>query len=304
MAIRACVYGLAAVGLSWLTSGCGGDDESDSGQGGLVLTVSGEDAAKDGFPVEDDGEVIAFADDWRLSFDKYIVSLGSLSLLSEDGDRGYETSTTYVADLTLGDPDIVEIDGLAARRWSNLSFRVVAAKADAVRLNDVSDADLERMVQGGLTYWIEGTATKGDDSYRLQLALANPTTNARCTNGLDSTDGVVVKNNSTTEAELTVHIEHLFWDTLGAEQTVLRFDPFAAAADSTGLITLEGLSNQRLSDLRGPGGGPLLDGDGAPIIYDPASTPLPDQSLAEFVLAATSTQIHLNGIGLCTVTRL
>ena len=295
------LFGVGLMSVA-LLGGCGGDDETDAGEGSLEVVITGEDAAKDGFPVSDDGEVIAFSDgDWQVVFDKYLVSFGNLRVRSSDGGSGYETGEIYVADMTQGDPTVADVR-LSARRWDRLSFEVVPAQSDATRLNEVSDEDVQRMVEGGLTYWVTGTATLGDDSYRLELALSNPTTNNNCTNGLDNTDGVVVKNNSSTVAELTVHIEHMFWDRLGSEQTLLRFAPFAASAGSDGLITLETLATQRLADLQGLEG-PLVSADGLPIIYDPGSTPLPDQNLAEFVRAATSTQVHLNGEGLCTVTQ-
>ncbi|HSO00666.1 MAG TPA: hypothetical protein VLS89_20380, partial [Candidatus Nanopelagicales bacterium] len=109
----------------------------------------------------------------------------------------------------------------------------------------------------------------------------------------------------TTDAEITFHVDHVFWDTLGAEQSRLRFDPMWGANKNRDLvIDLDELAAQRLADLTDPEGQPLLDEAGQPLVYNPGSIPLPDKNLLEFVLVSAASQAHLNGLGLCSVQAL
>jgi hypothetical protein len=279
-------------------AGCG---SGDGGSGALALRVSGEAAAKTGFPVMTGDEEVAFVDGWTVTFSRYLVSLGGIELRGADGEVAFESEERVVADLHASDPLVATFEGLEARRWERFGFDVLAPDAGSVRLGDVTEGDVQRMIDGGFNYWIEGAATKDGATYTFAWGLANPTRNSSCTNGLDGTNGFVVRDNTTTEGEITIHVEHMFWDTLGSEGADLRFDAIAAVADPGGVIRLDDLAEQRLSDLVGLDGGPLLDADGQPVVYNPGSVPLPDQELRSFILAATASQGHVNGTGLCTV---
>ncbi len=298
--VLACAWALAAPALV----ACG--DDASSGGGTLVVRVSGEEAAKQGYPMQRDGQTYEFVDGWTLVFDRYVVSFGDIEVATQDGSVGSDAGLRYVVDLKLGDPAVETIEALEARRWDAIGFSVLSADADSVVVGQVRDEDLARMRDEGLTYLVEGVAThpeKGE--LRFSLPMVNPTRNRNCTNGVDGTDGVVVRESATTEAEITFHVEHLFWDTLGAEQARLRFDPiWGADRDGDGVVVLDDLAAQRLADLRDPSGEPLLDEQGAPLVYDPGSIPLPDKNLREFVLATTASQAHLNGTGLCSTQRL
>jgi hypothetical protein len=281
-----------------------GGGEGGGGDGSLVIRVSGEGAAKNGYPYEKNGALIAFADGWSLRFSKYIASVGELRLASSDGSVAVEAPETYVADLHRGDPTVATYAGLAARRWDRFRFHVVAARPDAINLNGVDAADLARMVQGGYNYWVEGEATKGDRTVTFAWGLRNPTRNANCTSGVDGTDGFVIRNNATTGAELTIHIDHLFWTSLGTERAELRFDAIAAVAGDDDHVAFDELALQPLADLRAPGGGPLVDEAGAAVAYDPGSVPLAAPTLQAFMLASSASQAHVDGVGLCTVSSL
>jgi hypothetical protein len=278
-----------------ISSACASD-----GAGDLVVRVSGEDAAKHGLPLEDDGETIAFADGWSLQFSKYLVAIADVTLTSSSGDR-VEDPTVYVTDLHLADADIARFDSIAAVRWDGFSFAVRGpAEGDEVETRgSVAEADLAAMQAGGYDMIIAGTATKDERVVTFEWALANPSRNRDCTNGTDGSSGVIVRNNTVADAEITFHVEHMFWDTLGSEQNTQRFEAIAAMADDDGVIAFEDLRGQRLADLRDAEGETLLDEQGMPLVYNPGSVPVDD--LREFILAATRTEAHLNGEGLCTI---
>ena len=272
--------------------------------------MSGEGPAHEGYPFVKDGVELAFDRGWTIRFDHIVASLGRLRVAARDGEVAYEGTDTYLAELTTDDPMVVELHDLTARRWDVLDFQVVPADDGAVLLNEIEPEVVAHMTSEGLTYFYEGTAERDGMRFTFRYGLKNPTRNSNCTNGNDGTQGVVVGDASVTTTELTVHLDHLFWDKLGAEQTRMRFDAMAAAdaADLGGngdrVITYDELSNQRLSDMQGMDGGPLVDLDGAPIVYDPGTTPLSEPTLRGFVAASTATQVHINGLGFCTIEAL
>ncbi|MFV8753327.1 hypothetical protein ACNOYE_22490 [Nannocystaceae bacterium ST9] len=293
------ISGLVSMPLvAALAVGCGGSE------GTLALVATGEDAAVGGFPVVDEGETIAFADGWTLEFDKYLVSFGRLRLASASGEVGLDSDAVYVVDLHRGAAQVDLFAGVAAQRWDAFGFEVVAPPADAIVLDDVDEADVQRMRDNDYNYWIEGRASKDGVELSFAWGLANPTRNSDCTNGIDDTQGVVIRNSGTSNAEITFHLEHMFWNSLGTDAAELHFDPIAAMADADGRIEFDALADQNLADLRDADGNPLVDGEGNPIVYDPASVPLAADNLREFVLAAVSTQAHLDGGGLCTIDRI
>lgn len=284
----------------WTLVACG----DGAGTGELVIRVSGEGAAKQGYPFLKNNETIAFADGWQVRFSTFLIGLSDIRLRNADGDEVTSGPDVFVADLRQGDPEIVRFSGLAARRWDRFEFRIVAPTMNARALGQVAPAAIARMVEGGFNYWIEGTASKGTLSYAFAWGLRNPTRNSSCTNGVDGTDGFVVRSNATTVGEITIHVDHTFWDTLGTERARLRFDALAGASRDDATIDFAELEAQALTDLRGPGGAPLVDDAGALIIYNPGSVPIGAPTLGAFVLASAASQAHVNGLGLCTVSRL
>jgi hypothetical protein len=113
------------------------------------------------------------------------------------------------------------------------------------------------------------------------------------------TDGIVVANNAVHDAQVTVHLDHLFFDTFAVDDASLHFDPMAAVAPESGPLTLGDLAKQNnLSDLKGEDGEPL------DLAYDPGSAfDPPPRNLEEYVVSAATTTGHWNGEGHCTYTR-
>ncbi len=286
---------LASIPTAALLLGAGGCTE---GEGALSLVVNGEETATEGIPNDE----VAFADGWTVEFDKYIVSFGNLTLRGAEG--GLEADMVYVADLHRGAPEVELFEALAAQRWDSFNFEIVPPTDEVINANGVDEADIQLMRDMGYNYWIEGRAQKGDVELHFAWGLQNPTYNRDCTNGIDDTQGVVIRNSGTSTAEITIHTEHMFWTTLGIHESELRFDAIAAMADAEGEIPFDALEGQLLANLQDAEGNPLMDGSGNPVVYDPASVALPADNLKEFILAATATQAHLNGAGLCTVERM
>lgn len=282
-------------------AGCGTEA---GGTGAVVVSVpvSGEEAARTGFPVEDDGERIEFADGWSVTFSKVIVSLANVSVDGSDGARGAGPTGAWLVDLHRGAPDLTRLDGLAARRWDRSSYEVVPPTPDSTLLPGVQPADAEAMVANGHTHLIEGQATKAGRTVTFSWALAEASRNADCMNGDESRQGLVVTASSSVRAELTIHLDHLLWASIGAEGSLMRFDPIAAMADAAGRVTWDDLAKEGLSP-RDAQGAPFLDGNGKALVYDPGTARLPEDNLRGFIQTAFRFAGHLNGGGRCTITK-
>ena len=273
--------------------GCG-----DGGASGtLRLTLNGEEASREGFPVGEGEDRIAFADGWSVEFEKVLVSIVDVRLAASDGDEAGVAVDPIVADLHLGTPEGWRLEGVPARRWDRFSYRFGAPTMDARRVNAVEDADLEAMVMGGHAFWIEGVARRDGQEVPFRWGLPVAVDNVRCVNGVDETDGLVIGEGGLSEAELTVHLDHLFFDSLASKEPGMRFEAMAAVAGE-GPLTLEDLAAQSITDVRDAEGEPI-EVEGAPLIYDPGDTPLEARDLRGFVLAAARTMGHFQGEGHC-----
>mgnify|MGYP001482654460 CR=1 FL=1 len=291
------IAALAMAGaVATATIACGTDD--DGGRGSLALTLSGEEAAEVGFPVPGAAD-LRFADGWSVRFDKYLVGVGNVRVGSTEGEWAIRDDEIVVADLTAGEQPVFRYDDLPARRWDRFGYDILPPTAAARAVGSVSQEDLQRMIDGGFNYWIEGTASKGERMLSFAWGIAAPTRNDDCRNAADDSPGVVIRNNATAGYQITLHLDHLFYDQLGAHDGVeMRFDAIAAVARD-GAIAWEDLASQRLASLLDADGQPLLDEEGNRIVYDPLNVPLADNNLQEYLLAASRSQGRFNGEGTC-----
>jgi hypothetical protein len=270
------------------------------GEGTLAIRISGEEAAEGGYPVGEGKDQIAFADGWTLEFHKVIVSLTNFSLATEDGEEPVLEDDPVVVDLHQGAPELWRFEGLAAQRWEAVGYRYSKPPSDARRVNDIADDDLSLMQDEGYSLLIEATAHSDQRDVELKWGFPLAIDAEHCENGLDGTDGIVVRDNAVTNGEITVHLDHLFFDSYATEEAELRFDAMAAMAPGSGPLTVGDLDGQdNLSD--------LVDGAGAPLglAYDPGSAfhPVP-QTLGEYLIAAAETTPHWNGEGHCEYHRI
>ncbi|MET0387897.1 MAG: hypothetical protein ABW321_18135 [Polyangiales bacterium] len=270
-------------------------DDDGQGVGSVKLTISGEEASRSGFPVGSGEDAISFVDGWEVTFHKVLVALQGFTLATAAGDTADLDLEPVVADLHLGEPALWKLSDVPAKRWDRVSYRV-AAPTDAARaVNDIAAADLARMRDAGYAVYIEATASKDDREIALQWGFPSTVEHSRCENASDGTEGLVVRDNAETAAQITIHLDHLFFDSWTTEEPNLRFDAMAAVAPGDGPLTLDDLAQQdNLSDLMGEDGKPLE------LAYDPGSTfdPVPSD-LAQYVIDAATTAGHWNGEGHC-----
>jgi hypothetical protein len=235
-----------------------------------------------------------------------------------------------------------------------LGFDLVAASAAAKRVNlDAgASADYEAMSARGCSVLYVGTATfKGNkadpacypadrqdfpDVVDFWLCFRAPTTYANCQNAdndparpfsdEEHQRGLALKDDVSVIAQVTVHTDHPFWDSV-VHDAPLHFDPYAARVSGRGderpTVTLEMTQGVDYTSLPNAAGAPLawryciepgtsahgkfeggmrLDPQSVPHARggDPASG-LRDQY--DFATYNQSTAGHLNADGLCAVLR-
>jgi hypothetical protein len=231
-------------------------------------------------------------------------------------------------------------------------FDIAKASASAKKLNldAAASADYDKMVMDGCAVLYVGTATfKGDAQFAgcvpngydkwpkavdFKLCFKSPTTYVNCQNpdnmgtafpNEESQRGIALESgNKTTVAQVTVHTDHPFWDSV-LHDSPAHFDQFAArvlnADGGTPTVTLDmtqGVDFTAYKDINGntlswrycidppTDVHPKFTGVMA---FDPQSVPKgsdPKAGLRDYLDFATynqSTQGHLNSDGLCFVKR-
>jgi len=282
-----------------VTSACSDSSDGESGTGSLTVQISGEAAAQSGYPVGSGDSQIAFADGWTFEFSKVLVSVSNFDLKTSQGDDARLPNEPVVADLHTGEHDLWSFDDVTARRWDRVGYLYAPPTAESKLVGGVSAEDAALLQSNGWSFYIEGTAHKGDQAVDIAWGFPFTVQLSDCEAG-DGTAGVVVENNAQNLAQVTVHLDHLFFDTWATEDANLRFDAMAAVAPSSGPLTLDDLAQQdNLSDLK------AADGASLNLAYDPASAfnPVP-QNLEEYVVDAATTTGHWNGEGHCAYQRL
>lgn len=275
-----------------------------SGSGALVVTVSGEQAAAEGWPFVADGVTVAHVDGWSIDVDRALVAVADLTLESADGESvalGLEPS---IVALHGGTIEIGRFDAIPARRWDRVGYRMPIATAGMRLVGGATEAEAAAMTAEGLSFLLDGTAHHpGRADVALHIGVPFAVALHHCQSGDDGTDGVVIAAGGATTGELTFHLDHFFLESLVSEEPVMRFEAWAAAAGSDGVVTIDDLATQSLSDLRDTTGMPLMNEAGEPVIYDPGAARLPRADLREYVLEGAATLGHWQGEGHCEYQR-
>lgn len=284
-------YALGALLLS--TLGCGGDD--GAGSGSLRVKVSAEDTISGGLSAGSGEEDTR---DFGVTYTKYLVAIGRVKLARTDRGESREDPQLYVADLRqvgVSGVDLVKLDGLSTGQWDQFGYETGTAAADTKVLPGVSAADAQEMVAKQLTYWIEGTVDRPEKPVRFVLQVAAPTRFSSCES--NAQQGVAVVEGGQSTSALTLHGDHLWFDSLptGSEQTVMRRAAWLVQADSDGdgLVRTEDLAAVPAEQVFPSTLGYNLSGSDRPI-----STAL------DFVRAQLASQGHLDGEGECVWTQL
>ncbi|WP_394826797.1 hypothetical protein [Pendulispora albinea] len=259
-----------------------------------------------------------------------------VSITKKDDGSSFDPSATY------------------AFGFSTVAAPSTRATVYNVNLDESQLADYDYMAQNGYSILYIGTATfkganctstttAGGGTYdysnwpktiRFKLGFSTPTNYVNCQNGTDLQGegiggeehprGVQVKASGSVQAQVTLHMDHPFWESF-AEDSRLHFDPIAAQ-----FAGVTGTPEAHIEDLRKVNFQALTDKAGKPLPWrncagtnyappgkgqmflDPLSVPVDpaasDASKAlrdyyDYIRYTQATQGHLNSQGLCFVDR-
>jgi hypothetical protein len=262
--VALCALGLAA--------GACGDNIGGSLPGTLDIQIYGEAFIEEGIPAD------VFADGWSLRFDSFLVSVGEVSATAAGADTPALEDDTYrifdLAQSSGGEGFLVLSGRVPGGAYDDIAYRI-AGSSEAVAGNAAA-ADVALMNERGYAIYIEGQATRGDESRTFAWGFTTATTYRHC-RSVASVDG------GGASSVLTIHADHLFYDDLVSEEPSVRFDAMAGAdGDGDGDIAPDELSAVDITGFER---------------YQVGSFDVTD--LWNFVDHQTSTVGHIDGEGHC-----
>jgi hypothetical protein len=270
----------AALLLGLSAFGCG------PAQGEVTVTLWGEDYIADHIPPAM-GTEAGFENGWTVRFQKFLVSVGNVTVGVSDGTAPHMLAGLRVFDLVPAAQPVAigTLSMLEARRMDRVSYEIAPA-ADGSIAGNVSDADLQWMQSQGYAVYLEGEATQATQGrYTFRWGFRTATRYAGC-HDASNMPGIVVPTQGTGRAQLTVHGDHLFYDDLQSPEAKLRFDAIAQAdTDGDREVTLEELAAVDLTRL--------------PANQYGAGSARDVVTLRDFVTRLVATLGHFDGEGHC-----
>jgi hypothetical protein len=256
------------------------------GQAGRVqVFVQAEDTIPNGLDPGTGPETVV--DGWTIRYDKFLAVVGNIhAAQSSSGAAQLADPRLFVLDMKELPPGglvISDLHGAEATRWDIVGYDLGKADGDSVQGDGISSADFQRMVDGGLTLYIEGHITKPDGEQCLPAqptdcvsrsevhfawALQTATSFDGCTNA-SGTAGFAVPSGGTVQVKPTIHGDHWFFTnvTQGTEQTQRKAQWLADAdLNRDGETTLAELEAVNAALLLTPSRGYDLSGSILPAI--------------------------------------
>lgn len=208
--------------------------------GELELVAYGEPFIEQQIPAT------AMADGWTIEFERFVVHFANVEL---DGVAILEDATIDLAQDTAGAGHTLQQSALPVDTYGSASFSML---------------DLD----------VAGTARRGQQTVAFAWYLPVQADYVDC-----EVDHEVTQDDPA-RFELTVHADHLFYDSLVSESPNLRFDAIAEAdVDLDGMVTLEELATRPIAG------------------YDPGNASVPE--LRTWLMAQARTLGHVDGEGHC-----
>lgn len=166
-------------------------------------------------------------------------------LLGKSGSPDEKTAILTAFSGSTLDPTLRYAFGYCVRAAS-AGAKTVNLDASGAALYELAKANAWAMVFEGTATYSAGAPEPGTvfakmpRAVHFSIGLANPSRYVNCRNtdlmqlGGDYPRGVQPSATRSTVVQITLHTDHLFWDTLNVEGTPLHFDPIAAVASSAG----------------------------------------------------------------------
>ena len=274
----------SACGTPMNTADGGADSSSmPGGSGAISGMVWGEDYVANEIPAAD------VEDGWRIQFSKFFVHVSNVRFSTTGSTSTHSLlSTGRVYDLKNARTPLTvgTLTSVEARRQDQVQFELSATAMTSIA-NNVSEADLMMMKTNGYSLYVEGTATHAmQGMYTFRWGFTGSSRFSNCEDGMGGRGVVVTSGGTPTDAQLTFHADHLFYDALQGSMAKVRFNAIAGAdRDMNRMITLDELAMVDLTTL------PMGQ-------YSTGSAPNV-RNLRDFVTALVRNMGHFNGEGHC-----
>ena len=197
-----------------------------AGEGTWTLETWGEEYIEVGIPAS------AFEDGCSVVYDRFLVLTSDRVLLNDEGgDEVAALDGAQVYDQTVAGPTEMATVPAKAGTWH--SFQVTIAPDPSATAGSASEADTAELLTRGASVLASGTLTCPDrDPKTFDWALTSTTT-YEC-----DPENLVIPNGGEGRTQLTIHGDHLWYDSLYAETAVVRGLAIADAdADEDGAVT-------------------------------------------------------------------
>ena len=204
---------------------CDDETEENEGEGTLTVTLWGEDFIEEGIPAEE------LADSYAVTYTKFLIALSNISAAKGDAAPALTASDMKIWDVSKSGPFTVTSDTVPAGGYTHTAYRISPA-TDAATPGNADDDDVQFMIDNALSVYVEGTADDGTTAVTFTWGFETDTTYDPCHSTGTLTDG------GTAQIQITIHGDHLLYDSAISENPELRFNDIALAdADADGQVT-------------------------------------------------------------------
>ncbi len=205
------------------------EEEQDIAEGTLTVEIWGEEFIEEGIPADE------FADGYALVFSKFLVTVSDISVAQQNKEPALTASEMKVWDVVKKGPATIESSTAKAGDYTVSAYRISPATEKAFSGNASSD-DVDMMIEKGLSVYVEGTASKENNTLSFAWGFSTDTVYDPC-----HSIGQLMPQGKAT-VQLTIHGDHLFYDSATSEEPALVFNDIALAdGDNDGVITEEEL---------------------------------------------------------------
>jgi hypothetical protein len=246
-------HGGRAIFVAVLLAGVAGCVADAPETGEHRITIYGEEFVEDEIPASE-------TDGWRVDFERFEVAVLSVEVRPENGEPVF-LDGPYRQDLTEDSSgtghELARAD-VAEGPVGDLDYRIAPESGEAAVI-------------------VEGTAMNEGTEKSFAWSFETVTSYTNCETTAEIEEGEVATS------ELTIHADHLFYDSLVDSEPDVRFGPIAEAdADDDGDVTLAELTEVDIGGRERYGTGNVYADD-----------------LRAFLTAQTRTLGHIDGEGHC-----
>lgn len=226
---------------------CAGLGCGSGGETGTVqVTAYAEEFVEQGIAAEE------MADGWSVAFERFSVSVANVSLA---GLPVEVVSTIELAQPSGGSGQVLGEVATPEGRYQDARYDVLQTR-------------------------VAGTATRAGEAKSFDWSFEEPVRHSQCATV------TAVRAGEVSTLQITLHADHLFYDSLVAEEPALRFQSLANADENEdGVVQLDELALASLGT------------------YDPGNAD-EVQDLRGWLRAAARSMGHIDGEGHCEVARL